>query len=99
MNQDELKNILSYNPDTGIFTWIKKPSRRVQKGYTAGTLTPTKKIAIRVKGITYQAHRLAWLYVYGNYPKWNDVVIHRDRNKTNNKISNLKLKEKCKGKA
>jgi len=92
ISQKELKQALNYDPDTGLFTWL---SRRgpVNKGDLAGCETKTSErantpyIYICVNGKNYLAHRLAWLYVYGEFPEFN--IDHDDGCGTNNRISNL----------
>lgn len=37
----------------------------------------------------YPAHRLAWAYVYGKFPP--DYIDHIDFDKSNNRITNLRL--------
>ena len=87
MTQDELKAILSYNQETGIFTWINSP-RRGFNGKQAGYLTYDGYISITVNKKHIMAHRLAWFYIYGIMPK--DMIDHINGNKTDNKISNLR---------
>lgn len=43
---------------------------------------------IRVKGRHYAVHRLVWLYVHGRWPPY--LLDHRDGNKLNNSIGNLR---------
>lgn len=87
LTQSQLKAILHYNKDTGEFT------RSVQvgpfkKGTIAGTKLNTGYISIRVNKTYFQAHRLAWLYIHGNWPKgWIDHINHI---KSDNRISNLR---------
>lgn len=45
-------------------------------------------IAIKVNGKTYKAHRLAWLYVYGVFPK--EQTDHLNGIKSDNSIKNLR---------
>jgi len=69
LTAERLRAVLSYNPNTGLFTWIK-PSKfhpRMQ-GQVAGSVGTGGYIHIRVDGKKYRAHRLAWLYVYGLPP-------------------------------
>ena len=67
INQKELKSQLNYNPNTGEFTRIKSGGGRL-KGSIAGYLNPHGHIRIQCFGIIHQAHRLAWLYVTGEWP-------------------------------
>ncbi len=76
MNQSELKRWLSYDSATGIFTWIMKPSKRVCVGDVAGrTRKSDGYVEIGLNKKQYLAHRLAWLYVYGEWPICN--IDHR----------------------
>jgi hypothetical protein len=89
LTQSELKEILSYDRRTGIFRWLK-PSRRIKVGDVAGCVTQgygKGYVVISFKKRQYFAHRLAWLYVTGRWPKMLD---HRDRNKLNNVFANLR---------
>lgn len=79
MTQDELKKVLSYDPCTGIFTRKGRPTGRVNKGY----------VQISIKSRLYSAHRLAWLYMTGEWPALE--IDHRDGNALNNSWSNLRL--------
>lgn len=82
-----LKERLSYNPDSGIFTWRQSPAKRVKIGDVAGTkCNGYIRIFIDSKG--YAAHRLAWFYVYGEWP--SHQIDHINRLKDDNKISNLR---------
>ena len=89
---EELKEFLDYNPDTGIFTWIKIPNNnRVKVGQVAGVMNSwTCYIQIRFKGIGYKAHRLAY-YMYHGVDPLGKCIDHIDGDKANNKIDNLRL--------
>jgi hypothetical protein len=64
-----------------------KTSNRVKVGDIAGTIHPSGYVHIRVNGHLYKAHRLIFLWHHGYIPKYID---HIDRNKSNNKIENLR---------
>ena len=65
-----LKSILKYNPETGNFTWLIKKGKKIQIGDIAGSLDKlTGYIRIVIDKIPHQAHRLAWFYVTGKWPK------------------------------
>ena len=88
ITQSRLKEVLSYDKDTGIFIWIKPTSRRVTKNSKAGVINASKYVAISIDKKRYAAHRLAWLYVYGKFPDNN--IDHIDGNPSNNSIVNLR---------
>lgn len=81
ITQEELKTLLYYDKNSGIFYRIKTSS---PAGYTMNT----GYVMIRVHNIRYYAHKLAWLYEYGEYPI---MIDHIDKNRSNNRISNLRL--------
>lgn len=83
-----LKEVLHYDPVMGLFTWLKHRGR-VTSGTIAGNLShPRGYVTIQVDGQRYLAHRLAWLYVYGKWPK--EELDHIDGNTEFNAIKNLR---------
>jgi hypothetical protein len=82
ITQNELKNLLHYDSESGLFYWLKKDSRKI-----AGCLRPDKYIQIAINKKQYLSHRLAWLYVYGDSPK---CIDHINGDKSDNRISNLR---------
>ncbi len=81
-----LKELLSYDPETGIFKRIVGRGG-VKKGAVAGCLHEGY-IKIRADGVLYRAHRLAWFYVYSVWPV--DVIDHLNGDRTDNRICNLR---------
>lgn len=89
MNVKQLKERLSYSPATGLFTWLKSSSKKPIIGTVAGTLHDHGYIRIKVGEKLHYAHRLAWLYVHGEFPAHE--IDHIDRDPSNNRITNLRL--------
>lgn len=88
ITQTELKKLLHYDPDTGLFTWLVDKSRAIKAGTVAKNLNQKGYCRIKINGQEYLAHRLAWLYINGVMPK--DSIDHINNIKTDNKITNLR---------
>ncbi len=88
----KLKGLLKYDPETGAFTWLVKRKSRagyVLPGSVAGSVHKrTGYREIGIEGKLYLAHRLAWLYVHGEWP--DNLIDHKDGERDNNKLSNLR---------
>lgn len=88
LSYDKLREVLEYNPDTGEFTWATRLSNRAIVGKRAGNVRTNGYINISIDNRHYLAHRLAWFYCYGSFPKKN--LDHIDGDKQNNRIDNLR---------
>lgn len=86
LTQRQLKELLTYNPISGLFRWNEKGSGRKLDRLAGGLSNGYLSILIDLK--PYYAHRLAWLYMTGNWPK--NQIDHKDHDKTNNSFSNLR---------
>ncbi len=87
LTQERLKELLHYDQETGVFTWISRVAKHTKIGDVAGYRG--QYIFIRIEGELHRAHRLAWLYVYGEWP--NQDIDHKNRDKHDNSIANLRL--------
>lgn len=89
VTQELLHHLFSYNKDTGIFTRRTETTRSYTKiGEEVGAVSSSGYIIIIIGPRPYPAHRLAWLYVYGEWPSGN--IDHIDTVRTNNRINNLR---------
>ena len=89
LSQSELKEILHYNPKTGVFTWIESNSNRVKIGDIAGHFHKSSGyIVIAINGKLCKSHRLAWLYMTGHVPK--DCIDHINGDRSDNRFCNLR---------
>lgn len=93
ITQARLKQLLRYDPKTGEFFWLVSWGRggRINGGLCYGKRAGSlgkQCWDIRLDDRLYRAHRLAWLYVYGKFPKGE--IDHKDGNPLNNRITNLR---------
>lgn len=83
---ERLKELFTYNPETGVFR--NRTSRgRADIGGIAGSPAGHGYRKITIDYAKYYEHHLAWYYVYG---EWPDEIDHKDRVRDNNAISNLR---------
>jgi hypothetical protein len=86
---ETLREMLSYSPVTGKLTWIKS-SRVTRAGAEAGGFDRRGYRRIAFNGSRCLAHRLAWAIHHGVDPGELEID-HRDHDKANNRIDNLRL--------
>ena len=89
LTQELLKALFEYDPITGHFTRKMQTTGRWPIGSKVGTTNKRGYVCVHVGEKIYYAHRLAWLYTYGEWPPKH--IDHVDRNKSNNAIANLRL--------
>jgi hypothetical protein len=89
ISQIRLKELLTYDPVTGLFRWRVQPMNggSVRVGDVAGSCAHHGYIRIKLDGKYYYAHRLAWLYVHGCLPS---KVDHINCDPGENWIDNLR---------
>ena len=88
LTQAELKEVLHYDPESGIFRWRFAKPNGVKPWNVAGAPNSNLYVKIYIKKKMHSAHRLAWLYMTGAWPP--EYIDHVDGDVSNNKWSNLR---------
>lgn len=88
LTQARLKELLRYDPETGIFTWLVARPNGVTVGSLAGSIGDKGYLIIKVWGTPYKASRLAYLYMTGTFPAV--FMDHENRVRSDNRWSNLR---------
>lgn len=86
ITREQLKQLLHYDPLTGVFTRLVNRGR-YRAGATAG-YDNHGYTDIRIGSRGYRAHRLAWLYMTGTWPVHE--IDHRNDVKHDNRWVNLR---------
>jgi len=88
LTAERLRTLLHYDSKTGVFTRLVSTSSNARVGDVAGSPNSKGYLQIGVDGKSYLSHRLAWLYVNGEWPIAD--TDHINRVKTDNRICNLR---------
>ena len=88
LTAERLREILHYDPETGIFTWRVRTSRCVKIGSECSHRGSIGYVVIQILSTPYSAHRLAWLHVTGSWPI--GVIDHINGVRDDNRFCNLR---------
>jgi len=88
ISREHLLEIFKYDPDTGVFTRVKRTGSR-STALPVGWVDNTNGYPhVQINGKKYAQHRVAFLYMTGRWPA--NQIDHRDGDRTNNRWDNLR---------
>lgn len=90
LTAQRLRELLYYDPDTGLFTWrvARGSGGRIPAGAVAGSRIGDGYLRLKSEGVQYKLHRVAVLYMTGHWPA--EQVDHINGVRDDNRWSNLR---------
>lgn len=88
LTHERLKELLSYDPETGRFTWKVNKGSTARIGVQPMSMNAGGYRRVYIDGRSYRQHRLAWLYMTGQWPTHEIDHINLDR--ADNRFANLR---------
>lgn len=96
LTAEYVRTRVRYTAETGVFQWLPRVGvedwiRRwnaKNAGRVAGSIDAHGYRIISIDGVQYKAHRLAWLYVTGEWPR--GLIDHANRDASDNRFQNLR---------
>jgi len=92
LTADDVRRLFTYEKDTGILRWKVQPSNNVKVNEPAGSViygsNKVKYMRVGINGVFYLQHRIIWLWVTGEWPKFG--VDHQNGCGLDNRFENLR---------
>ena len=88
IDQETVKNLFYYDAESGRLLWRNGNGRNVKPWQEAKAPNGHGYYTAKIKGKSYLAHRLAWLYVHGSLPDGD--LDHKNRVRNDNRLCNLR---------
>lgn len=88
LTAERLRELLHYDPETGVFTWKLPSQHRLKPGAIAGRISSQGHRQVTIDRRAYQAHRLVWLFMTGQWPRGE--IDHINGNRLDNCWRNLR---------
>ena len=85
---DLVRSIYTFDPEEGIFRYRETRSGKCKAGSVAGSRKPNGYVLMSINGLFFQAGRVAWLYMHGEWP--THTIDHINRDRSDNRIANLR---------
>ncbi len=88
LSHSELKQLLHYDPETGIWRWLVHRGRMIP-GDRAGSIHSLGYWLVMIGEKNYRSSRLAWFYVTGKWPP--EKVDHKNGKRADDRWDNIRL--------
>lgn len=91
LTHSRLMEVISYDAQMGLFFWLGKTCSKhnnFKGGAPIDTTDNKGYLSVKIDGVRYRLHTLAWLYVHGQYPE--NFIDHINGCKSDNRFCNLR---------
>jgi hypothetical protein len=88
LTAERARELLSYDPETGVLRWRLDRGGKARAGTVAGYLNTNGHRQLEVDGVAYLTHRVIWLMAYGRWPATG--TDHRNGKRDDNRLLNIR---------